>query len=49
MIAGLVGTFLLRLLLIALRLDAWIRPRAFAYPAIGIFLTLLSYLLFFAE
>lgn len=47
MVAGLACTLAVRFVLIRVRLDPWIRPRPLGYPAIGIFFTLLTYLLFF--
>lgn len=49
MVAGLACTLVTRFVLIRLGLDPWIRPRALGYPAIGLFFTLLTYLLFFTR
>ena len=49
MVSGLAGTVIVRLLLSRLHLDPWVRPRALAYPAMAIFLTLLVYLIFFTH
>ena len=48
MLAGLILTLIRRAGLIRLRLDPWIRPRALAYPCLGVALTLLVHLLFFS-
>jgi hypothetical protein len=47
MVGGLACVLAARFALIRLGLDPWIRPRALAYPALGIFFTILIYLLFF--
>jgi hypothetical protein len=49
MVAGLACTLATRFALIRLGLDPWIRPRALGYPAIGIFFTLVVYLIFFTR
>jgi len=49
MVAGLACALAARFVLIRVGLDPWIRPRALAYPALGIFFTLLIYLLFFTR
>jgi ABC-type uncharacterized transport system permease subunit len=49
MLAGLILTLLCRFVLIRLRLDPWIRPRALAYPCLGVAITLLVHLLFFSS
>jgi hypothetical protein len=49
MIAGLACALAARFALIRLGLDPWIRPRALAYPALGILFTLVIYLLFFTR
>ena len=49
MVAGLACALAARFMLIRFGLDPWIRPRALAYPALGIFFTLLIYLLFFTR
>lgn len=49
MIAGLACALAARFALIRLGLDPWIRPRALAYPALGIVFTLVIYLLFFTR
>ena len=48
MVCGLAGASLARIAFAALGLDAVLQPRALVYPAIGLFLTLAVYLLFFA-
>lgn len=47
MTTGLLGTMLLRLLLIRASLDQLIRPRALAYPCVALSITLITYFLFF--
>jgi len=49
MVSGLACVLAARFVLIRLGLDPWIRPRALAYPAMGIFFTLLIYILFFTR
>ena len=49
MVTGLFGALAVRSVFVVLRWDPWIRPRALAYPAMGIFITLLTYLLFFTQ
>jgi hypothetical protein len=49
MIAGLACALAVRFAFVRLGLDPWIRPRALAYPAFGLFFTLVIYLLFFAR
>ncbi len=49
MVAGLFVTIGVRLVLIRAGLDPWIRPRALAYPGLGIGLTLLVHLIFFSK
>ncbi len=49
MLAGFLGTLAVRILLIWLKLDPWIRPRALAYPCLGIAITLLVHLIFFSS
>jgi len=49
MVAGLACALAARFVLIRAGLDPWIRPRALAYPALGIFFTLLIYLIFFTR
>ena len=49
MLAGLILTLLCRAVLIRLRLDLWIRPRALAYPCLAVAITLLVHLLFFSS
>ena len=48
MVSGLLGASLLRLCFLALGIDSSLQPRALSYPAIGIAITLLVYLIFFA-
>ena len=38
-----------RLFLIKVGLDGWIRPRSIGYPALNVFFTLLIYLIFFTN
>jgi len=47
MVAGLAAALAVRAVLIRVGLDPWVRPRALAYPSVGIFFTLLIYYLFF--
>jgi len=49
MVTGLACALAARLMLIRVGLDPWIRPRALAYPAMGVFFALLVYLLFFTR
>jgi len=49
MVAGLAGAMLARFVLVRAGLDPWIRPRALAYPAMGLFFTLATYLIFFSR
>ena len=49
MLAGLILTLLCRSVLIRLRLDPWIRPRALAYPCLGVAIALLVHLIFFSS
>ena len=49
MVAGLFCALITRFVLIRIGLDPWVRPRALAYPAIGIFFTLFIYLIFFSR
>jgi len=44
---GWVLTAIVRLILIKVGIDGWLRPRSIGYPALGVFFTLLVYLLFF--
>ena len=48
MLAGLILALLCRAVLIRLRLDLWIRPRALAYPCLGVAIALLVHLIFFS-
>lgn len=48
MLAGFILTLLCRTVLIRLRLDPWVRPRALAYPCLGVAITLVIHLLFFS-
>ena len=48
MLAGLILTLLCRAVLIRLRLDLWVRPRALAYPCLGVAIALLVHLIFFS-
>jgi hypothetical protein len=48
----LIGWFLaaiVRLILIRVGIDGWIRPRSIGYPALLVFFTLLIYLIFFTH
>lgn len=47
MVFGLVGASLARIAFAALGLDPVLQPRALVYPALGLCLTLMIYLLFF--
>ncbi len=38
-----------RFLLIRVGIDGWIRPRSIGYPCLGVFFTLLTYLIFFTH
>jgi YtcA family len=49
MIAGLITAAAVRVILIRAKLDPWIRPRALAYPCLGIAVTLLVHLIFFSS
>jgi len=49
MLAGLILSLLCRAVLIRLRLDPWIRPRALAYPCLGVAIALLVHLIFFSS
>lgn len=49
MVGGLACTLAARFALIRSGLDPWIRPRGLGYPAMGLFFTLLIYLLFFTR
>jgi len=49
MVSGLACTLAARFVLIRTGLDPWIRPRAIAYPAMGVLFTLLVYLIFFTR
>ena len=40
---------IVRLILIRIGIDGWIRPRSIGYPALMVFFTLLGYLLFFTH
>jgi hypothetical protein len=46
---GWVLTAIVRLILIKVGIDGWLRPRSIGYPALGVFFTLLVYLLFFTH
>jgi hypothetical protein len=46
---GWVLTAIVRLILIKVGIDGWLRPRSIGYPALGVFFTLLVYLLFFTN
>lgn len=48
-LVGWVLTGVVRVILIKLGIDGWIRPRSIGYPALVVFLTLLIYLLFFTH
>ena len=47
-ISGLVGVAIARAVLIRFGLDAVLEPRLLAYPALTVFFTLLTYLVFFS-
>lgn len=49
MISGFLGTIAIRVLLVRLRIDPWIRPRELAYPCLGAGLALLLHLIFFSS
>jgi len=38
-----------RFILIKVGIDGWIRPRSIGYPCLGVFFTLLVYLIFFTH
>ena len=38
-----------RFILIKVGIDGWIRPRSIGYPCLGVFFTLLIYLIFFTQ
>jgi len=38
-----------RFILIRVGIDGWIRPRSIGYPCLGVFFTLLIYLIFFTH
>ena len=46
---GWIMATIVRLVLIKVGIDGWIRPRSVAYPALMIFFTLLIYLIFFTN
>jgi hypothetical protein len=46
---GWVLTGIVRLILIKVGIDGWLRPRSIGYPALIVFLTLLVYLIFFTH
>jgi hypothetical protein len=47
MMAGLALTLIVRMLLVALRLEAFVRPRSLFYPCLIMVFTLAAWLLFF--
>lgn len=49
MVAGFLATIMVRVVLIRARIDPWIRPRALAYPCLGIAIALLAHLFFFSS
>jgi hypothetical protein len=44
---GLLVTSILNFVFFRIGLDPWIKPRAIAYPAMALFFTLITYLIFF--
>ena len=42
-------TGIVRLILIRVGIDGWLRPRSIGYPALTVFFTLLIYLIFFTH
>jgi len=46
---GWVLALIVRLILIKVGIDGWIRPRSIGYPALNVFFTLLIYLIFFTH
>jgi hypothetical protein len=49
MLAGFLTAIVVRVVLIRAKLDLWIRPRALAYPCLGIAIALLVHLIFFSS
>ena len=49
MIAGFLATIVVRVVLMRLKIDPWIRPRPLAYPCLGIAITLFLHLVFFSS
>jgi hypothetical protein len=46
---GWVLALFVRIVLIRIGLDGWIRPRSIGYPALNVFFTLVIYLIFFTR
>jgi hypothetical protein len=46
---GWVLALISRFILIKVGMDGWIRPRSIGYPCLGVFFTLLVYLIFFTH
>ncbi len=49
MLVGLLAALAVRAILIRAKLDPWIRPRALAYPCLGVAVALLVHLIFFSS
>ena len=49
MLVGFLAAIAMRVILIRAKLDPWIRPRALAYPCLGVGITLLVHLVFFSS
>jgi len=49
MLAGFLTTLVVRVVLIRAKLDLYIRPRALAYPCLGVAIALLVHLIFFSS
>ena len=46
---GWVLTAIVRFIFVKIGIDGWLKPRSIGYPALGVFFTLLIYLLFFTH
>lgn len=46
---GWVLTGSVRFILVKVGIDGWLRPRSIAYPSLGVFFTLLVYLIFYTH
>jgi len=46
---GWVLALISRFILIKVGIDGWVRPRSIGYPCLGVFFTLLIYLIFFTN